>query len=231
MKRDLLLSAFLAAATWSLSSLAAADWDTGPCQGGGTAPCIEAEVSGTTYLFNGSGDYAGEWHGLPTNGEDFEFSGATTWGCSGLNFNCTWTWGAQIKKCQDKDGNWRIGLRVNSASMSGGAYCALIGWEGFPWYTKDTSISSHCPFNDSCENLIPYVANATTYNSNIGPIDFSTFGITRITGGHMHGLLFTPGIGARLDFSSAIYSCDEDDEGCEANGTLTVTNATSLDIR
>ncbi|MFP1682781.1 hypothetical protein ACLD0W_09730 [Alloalcanivorax sp. C16-1] len=231
MKRKILLSAFLATATWSLPGLATADWDTGPCPGSGTAPCIEAEVSGTTYHFNGTGDHAGEWHGLPTTGEDFVFSGATTWGCSGLNANCTWNWGVKIKKCQDENDDWRIGLQVNSASMTGGFICGLLTWSGFPWYSKDVANSSHCPFTDDCSNFTAYDATASSYTNNLGAIDHIIFGTPRVENGHLHEVVFNPGTSANLVFNSQFYDCDDEDQGCSINGTLTVTNATSLDIQ
>ncbi|MFP1682782.1 hypothetical protein ACLD0W_09735 [Alloalcanivorax sp. C16-1] len=231
MKTKLLLSAVLGVAAWSLSSMAAADWDTGPCPGGGSAPCIEAVVNGNTYHFNGTGDHAGEWHGLPTTGADFQFAGATALGCSGLNLNCTLTLGGKVQKCQDSNGDWRIGVQVNSSNVSGGFGCSAVTLGGFPWYAKDASISSHCPFTDDCDNFIPYTPGASSYTGNFGAIDISVFGISRVSGGHVHGVTFTPGTGANFDFDSSFYGCDESDQGCTVDGTLTVTNATSLDIQ
>ena len=231
MKRKLLLSVLLTTATWSLSSLATANWDTGPCPGGGTAPCIEAEVSGTTYHFNGTGDHAGEWHGLPTTGDDFQFSGATVWGCSGLNVNCTWSWGAKIQKCQDNNGDWRIGLQVNSASMTGGFFCGIITWGGFPWYSKDVANSSHCPFTDDCSNFTPYDTSASSYASNLGAIDQIVLGTPQVQNGHLHDVIFYPGTGANLDFNSEFYDCDDVGQDCYVDGTLVLQNATSLDIQ
>ncbi|GAA5138833.1 hypothetical protein [Alloalcanivorax gelatiniphagus] len=230
MKRELLLSAFLAAATWSLPNLASADWDTGPCPGGGTAPCIEAEVSGTTYHFNGSGDHAGEWHGLPTTGEDFEFIGPTQWGCNGLNWNCTVTWTNKIKKCQDSAGDWRIGFQVNSASVSGSFPCAAFVMSGFPWYTKDAKAVSHCPFTDDCNSLIPYSPGASSLVTNLGEIDVTIFGIPRIADSHLHNIVFTPGPSANFSLASEYYDCDDTEVGCSIYGTVSLSNATSLDI-
>ena len=231
MKRKLLLSVLLTAATWSLSSLATADWDTGPCPGGGTAPCIEAEVSGTTYHFNGSGDHAGEWHSLPTTGEDFEFSGATSWGCNGLNYNCTLSWGTKIKKCQDTNRDWRIGLQVNGADFSGAFICNVIVYGDFPWYGRDTNMAGHCPFEDTCDNFIPYDQNASTLTFNLGSIQMDVLGFPRITDGHLHGLVFEPGIAANFTLFSEYYDCDEVTQDCHINGVLTLKNATSLSIQ
>ena len=232
MKRKFLLSAFLVAATWSLSSLATADWDTGPCPGGGTAPCIEAEVSGTTYHFNSSGDHAGEWHGLPTTGEDFEFIGATEWTCHGLDFNCTWTWGAKIKKCMDSSGDWRIGLKVDSNNVSGGFACGTFALAGFPWYIKNSNSSNnHCPFQDSCDDFIPYDGNSSSYAAELGSIDLAIFGIPLVSDGYLQGVFFTPGTGANFAFNSDFYGCDGSEGDCFVQGLLTLTNATSLDIQ
>lgn len=231
MKQQRLLLALLASAICSLASPVTADWDTGPCPGGGTAPCIEAEVSGNTYHFNGTGDHAGEWHGLPTTGEDFEFSGATAWGCRGRNFNCTLTWGARIKKCQDSNGDWRLGLQMNSVNVSGGLGCASFALGSFPWYTKDPHVANHCPFEDDCDSFIPYETGAPNYTTNLGAIDLAIFGIPLIADGHLHGVVFTPGIGANFAFDSEFYGCDDESQGCWVEGALTVTNATSLDVQ
>ena len=230
MKTKLLLSAIFGVAAWSLSSMAAASWSTGPCPGGGAAPCIEAVVSGNTYHFNGSGGHAGVWHGLPTTGADFQFSGPTALGCSGLNLNCTLTLGGKVQKCQDSNGDWRIGVQVNSSNVSGGIGCGTVVLGGFPWYANEDA-APHCPFTDDCDDFIPYDPSASTYSANFGAINISVFGIPRVNGGHVHGVTFTPGVGANFDFASEFYDCNEEEEGCFVDGTLTVTNATSLDIQ
>lgn len=231
MKGKILLSTLLTATIWSLSSLALADWDAGPCPGGGTAPCIEAEVSGNTYHFNGTGDHAGEWHGLPTTGEDFEFvADHVDWGCGGLNWDCSLSWSAKVKKCQDSNGDWRIGVKVNSTAISGGFACGTFVFGGFPWYTRDSTIANHCPFEDNCDSFILYHPSASHYVSNLGEVDLTVFGIPRITDAHLHGVVFTPGTGATFSFASQFYNCDEEDQGCVISGDLVLNNATSLDI-
>ncbi|GAA5127710.1 hypothetical protein [Alloalcanivorax gelatiniphagus] len=232
MKTKLLLSAVLGVAAWSLSSMAAADWDTGPCPGGSSAPCIEAVVNGTTYHFNGTGDHAGEWHGLPTTGADFEFVGdSVELGCSGINLDCTLTLGGKVQKCQDSNGDWRIGVQVNSSNVSGGFLCSTVVLGGFPWYSRDASLANHCPFEDDCDSFIPYDPSATTYSGNFGAIDISVLGSSRVSGGHVHGVTFTPGTGATFSFASQFYDCDDDEQGCEVTGDLVLDNATSLDIQ
>lgn len=231
MKTKLILSAIFGVAAWSLSSLAAASWDPGPCPGGGSAPCIEAVVNGNTYHFNGTGGHAGVWHGLPTTGADFEFSGPTDLSCDSIDLDCTLTLGGKVQKCQDSSGAWRIGVQVNSSNVSGSFPCGTVSLGGFPWYAKDGSITPHCPFTDDCDNFIPYVPGASSYTGNFGEIDISVIGIPRVTNGHVHGVVFNPGVGANFDFNSDFYDCDENELGCSVDGTLTVTNATSLDIQ
>ncbi|WP_162925686.1 hypothetical protein [Isoalcanivorax indicus] len=230
MKMKLALSTLLGVAAWSLSSLAMA-WNPGPCPSpGGPAPCIEAVVSGNTFHFNGDGSGADEWKGLPTTGADFQFSGASALSCSGLNLNCTLNLGGKVKKCQDSNGDWRIGVQVNSSSVTGSFPCGTVGLGNFPWLAKDSTISNHCPFTDDCDNFIPYDPNASTYTGNFGEIDITVLGISRVRDGHVHDVVFTPGVGANFNFNSAFYDCDENDLGCTVNGTLSITNATSLDI-
>lgn len=231
MKTKLLLSAVLGVAAWSLSSMAAASWNTGACPGTGTAPCIEAVVSGNTYHFNGTGGHSGVWHGLPTTGADFQFSGATALGCDGLNLNCTLTLGGKVQKCQDSSGAWRIGVQVNSSNVSGGFPCGTVVLGGFPWYAGDPDSASSCPFEDDCDNFIPYSPGASTYTGDFGAIDINVLFIPRVSGGHVENVVFTPGVGANFNFNSEFYDCDGGEQGCSVNGTLTVTNATSLDIQ
>lgn len=230
MKRETLLSIFLGAAAGSLSSLAAAAWETGPCSGGGSGPCIETKVNGSTYHFNGSGWHAGEWHGLPTSGVNFQFSGSTQWNCGSI-WECTQTWSGKVKKCQDSGGDWRIGIQVSSADVvPGNFYCNFVTLGGFPRYLKGSPITNHCPFTDDCDNFIPYDPSVSTYTANVGPIDIEIFGSPQLANGHVHSVVFTPGVSANFAFSSDFYDCDENDQGCSMDGTLTLDNATSLDI-
>lgn len=232
MKIKLLLSAFIGMAAWSLSSVAAANWDSGPCPQPhqGPAPCIEMEDdNGDFWHFNGDGSHAGVWHEHPLGG-DLSFSGSTTLGCDGLDLNCTLTLSGEVKKCQDSDGNWRIGVRVNNSTVEpGDALCDVVSLGGFPWYSRDDSIVPHCPFEDDCDTFIPYDPNASTYTANFGEIDINVL-FPRVTDGHVHGVVFTPGNPATFSFNSDFFNCDEEDQGCSVNGTLSLDNATSLEV-
>ena len=234
MKIKLLLSTIIGIAAWSLSSVAAANsWDTGACPdpNPGPAPCIETVVNGNTYHFNGSGGHAGVWHGVPAQegGGDFSFSGPSRLECD-IGIDCTLELAGEVKKCEASDGTWRIGVRVNSSDVTGGFACSTIALDGFPWYSKDSSITPHCPFGDVCENFNEYDPNASTYTANFGLIDITVFGSQEVTDGHVHNVVFTPGVGANFDFNSTFYDCEENDQGCSVDGTLTLDNATSLDI-
>ncbi|MBL7250215.1 hypothetical protein [Alloalcanivorax marinus] len=235
MKTKLLLSALLGMAAWSFSGVATADWDTGACPGGGSAPCIETEINGNTYHFNGTGGHAGIWHGRPAaeGGGDFDFSGDDVdLSCSAASPNCNLTLSGQVKKCQDSNGAWRIGVKVTGADVSPGDFlCNFITVSGFPWYSKDDSITPHCPFEDDCDSFIPYDANASTYTGNFGNItvDASLVG-NLVDAEHVHGVVFTPGVGANFAFASDFYTCSETGN-CSITGVLTVDNATSLDVQ
>ena len=232
MKTKLLLSALLGIAAWSFSGMAAANWNTGACPGGGTAPCIETEINGNTYHFNGSGGHAGIWHGRPAaeGGGDFVFEGDNVELICALDLNCTLALSGQVKKCQDSTGAWRIGVKVTGADVSNGTFCGLVNVGGFPWYSKDASITPHCPFEDDCDSFIPYDPNATTYTGNFGDISVTALGMTLVDNEHVHGVVFTPGVGANFDFQSDFFDCEENGD-CSIDGTLTVNNATSLDVK
>ena len=228
MKLKLALSALLGVAAWSLSSMAMA-WDPGPCPGGSSAPCIEVVENGNTYHINGSGQHAGTWYGLPSTGTDFVFSGPSQLNCDGLNLNCTLTLRGKVQKCQDSSGDWRLGVQVNSSSVSGSFPCGTVSLGGFPWYSGEDALP-HCPFGDDCDNFIPYDPTASTLTGNFGTINISVLFIPRVTNGHVHGVVFNPGVGASFDFNSSFFDCDENDLGCSVVGTLELSNATSLDI-
>ncbi|MAO60697.1 MAG: hypothetical protein CL549_13150 [Alcanivorax sp.] len=232
MKTKLLLSALLGMAAWSFSGVATADWDTGACPGGGSAPCIETEINGNTYHFNGTGGHAGIWHGRPAaeGGGDFVFEGDDVALACTIDLECTLALSGQVKKCQDANGAWRIGVKVTDADVSNGLFCGSVNVGGFPWYSKDATIASHCPFEDDCDSFIPYDANASSYTGNFGTIDVDVFGIDLVSSEHVHSVVFTPGVGANFAFASDFYDCD-DNASCSINGVLTVNNATSLDIQ
>lgn len=228
MKMKLALSTLLGVAAWSLSSMAMA-WVSGPCPGGTAAPCIEVVENGNTYHLNGTGGAAGTWWGLPSTGADFAFSGSNVDLQCALNLNCTLTLRGKVQKCQDSSGAWRIGVQVNSASVSGSFPCGVVSVGGFPWYSKDPTIANHCPFEDDCDSFIPYTPGATTYTGHFGTISVSALGIGLVNNEHVHNVVFTPGAGANFAFDSDFYDCDENAD-CYINGVLTLNNATSLDI-
>lgn len=224
MKGKIILSAILGFCAVSLSQVASAGWDPGACPQPhtGPAPCIEAIIGGTAYHFNGTGSHAGEWHGSPVGG-DLVFVGASQLGCSGLNLNCSLTLRGQVKKCQDSAGNWRIGVRVNSYNVAGTG-CGTITLGGFPWYAKDAAITPHCPFEDDCDSFIPYDPAAVNYTANLGEVDISVFFIPRVTDGHVHNVIFTPGVNASFAFNTPFFDCDETNLGCTVNGLLQFNN-------
>ncbi|MEP4372640.1 MAG: hypothetical protein ABJ319_12985, partial [Alloalcanivorax venustensis] len=103
MKTKILLTALLGMAAWSFSGVATASWNTGACPGSGTAPCIETEINGNTYHFNGTGGHADIWHGRPAaeGGGDFVFEGDNVDLECALDLNCTLALSGQVKKCLD----------------------------------------------------------------------------------------------------------------------------------
>ncbi len=193
----------------------AANWDSGACPQPhqGPAPCIETEINGNTYYFNGNGGHVGGWHGRPAaeGGGEFNFSGTH------LEFTCTWgcnlALSGEVKKCQDSGGAWRISVRVTGVDMSPGDFaCNFFTADDFPWYFKDPTIANHCPFEDDCDSFIPYDPSAPTYTANFGDItvDASLVG-NLVNAEHLHDVVFTPGVGANFAFSSPFYNCDEED--------------------
>lgn len=233
MKAKLMISAFLGMAAWSVSNISLAGWDEGPCPQPhtGPAPCIEVLDNNDVYWhFNGDGSHADIWHGAPPAGaNDLSFSGPSDLDCGDLGANCTLTLNGQVKKCQDSNGDWRIGVKVNSSSIGGGGLCSFIGLGGFPWYTGSIDLP-HCPFEDDCDNFIPYTPSPNTLTGTVGSIDITLLGIPRVTGGHVHGVIFTPGCNPTFTFNSDFYDCDEESEGCSVNGVLTATNIQCLNI-
>lgn len=237
MKTKLILSALFGMAAWSLSSVAAANWDTGACPQphAGPAPCIETEINGNTYHFNGSGGHAGEWHGRPAaeGGGDFEFSGSgVDLSCTASSPSCNLSLSGQVKKCEDSNGNWRVGVKVTGADVSAGDFlCSFISVSGFPWYAVEDDAGSHCPFEDDCDNFIPYDPSASTYTANFGDVTVSASLVgTLVDAEHLHSVVFTPGVGANFAFDSPFYNCDEEEQDCSITGVLTLDNGTSLDI-
>ncbi|UWN48416.1 hypothetical protein ASALC70_00596 [Alcanivorax sp. ALC70] len=176
--------------------------------------------------------HADAWHGRPAaeGGGDFVFEGDNVPFYCDWSVDCTLAWSGKIKKCQDNNGNWRVGFQINGASMSNGTFCGLHRFSGFPWYTKDPGITQHCPFEDDCDSLIPYDGNASSYTANVGNIGISALGVPLVEDEHLQGVIFSPGVGANFAFASDFYNCD-DDANCYLAGLLTIKNATSLDIQ
>ena len=238
MKRKILLSSLLGAVAWSVSGGAAASWDSGACPQPhtGSAPCFETEVNGNTYHFNGAGGHADEWHGLPAveGGGDFQFSSQDiNVACAAASPSCAFSASGQVKKCMDSNGAWRIGVRVNAVIISAGDFlCNFVTASGFPWYSKDPTISTHCPFEDDCDSFIPYDPNAATYSANFGGITVAaTLVGTLIDDGHLHEVVFAPGVGATLTASNkTFFDCDDESLDCSVDAVLTLDNATSFDI-
>ncbi|WP_370202621.1 hypothetical protein [Alloalcanivorax venustensis] len=236
MKKTL-LSVLLGMQAWLLSSVVVAGWEEGPCPqpGTGPAPCFElTDDNDDVWHFNGDGAHAAEWHGHPLGG-DLVFSGNNVdLSCSGFGMNCTFSLGSQVKKCQDSNGDWRIGVRITSGEASDGLFCGTIVLAGFPWYSKDPTIPNHCPFEDDCDSLIPYVNGAFSYTANLGAIDMSILASPVVTDGHLNNLVFTPGIVANgeatVDFTNkAFYGCAGDND-CDIDGVAQLSNAKSLYI-
>lgn len=96
---------------------------------------------------------------------------------------------------------------------------------------KDPTIANHCPFEDDCDSFIPYNPSASTYTANFGNItvDANLVG-NLVNAEHLHGVVFTPGVGANFAFSSPFFNCDEEEQDCSIDGVLTLDNATSLEI-
>lgn len=230
MKNKLLLSTILGVAAWSLSSFATAGWVPGPCVTiGGPPPCIETEVNGNVYHFNGSGSNAGKWHGHPIAG-DFEFTGNDVDLQCALDLNCTLRLSGQVKKCLDSNGAWRIGVKVTSSNVSGTFPCGLVSVSGFPWFSKDLDATPHCEFTDNCDDFILFDPSAASYAANFGSINVSALGITLVDHEHVHNVIFTPGSPASFYFDSYFYDCGEV-AGCHINGELFLSNATSLYVK
>lgn len=186
MKAKIIMLSALGVASFGLTQAANASWDSGACSGGGPAPCIEYNDGTNTYHFNGDGSHSGDWHGHPGGG-DFQFTGYTDLGCSLGQFYCELTLTGDVRKFQDGNGDWRIGVRVNSGSVAQGSEgdneCSNISVGGFPWYVGDYP-NDHT-FGASSGML--YTGTSSVYTGNVGDIDvtYTVFGlpISLVTGG------------------------------------------------
>lgn len=206
-----------------------------PCPTQAWPPCFETEINGNIYHFNGGGGHADDWHGLPAaeGGGGFEFSrDDVDFACPSANPRCNMTLSGEVMKCQDSTGAWRIGIRMDALDLSPGDFlCNFVTMGGFPWYLKETNSASHCPFEDDCDGFIPYDPGAPAYSTSLGSVDLNAPFGPWIEEEHLHGVVFTSGVGAALDLSNKIFfDCDEQETGCSIDGILTLNNATSLDI-
>lgn len=120
----------------------------------------------------------------------FEFAGdPVNLGCIDVALSCNLNLGGEVKKGQDSSGAWRIGRRVTSASISPShLMCAVAK---FPWCSKGPSITSHCPFANSCDSFIPYNPSAPIYTAKFGAVDTSVLGVSVVDNEHLHGTVFT----------------------------------------
>jgi len=243
MKTKILITAIFGVAAWSLSSLAMASWSTGACPGSGAAPCVETVINGNTYHFNGSGGHAGVWHGRPAaeGGGDFDFSGGRVDLICPLQFSCDLVLNGQVKKCEDSDGNWRLGVRVTGGNFSGGTFTCnnALTISGFPWYLADPASHDHdagqCPFTDDCDNFLPYDPSASNYVGHLGEVTVSSFLGTHIDAQHVHNVIFTANNQgatptANLNFTNVMFSDCSGNGDCSIDGILYLDNADELNI-
>ena len=250
-----LLASILGVGLLGASQFAAADWDSGRCTSPnpGPAPCVEHQASdGSWWHFNGSGGNAGVWHGYPVNEDgqspeqDFQFSGTTDLSCTLGAFTCELTLNGEVKKFQDGNGNWRIGVRVNSGSVApGDEECDAISVGNFPWYAgHDPDQDAGFPGQHVLSNSTGIVYNGTSsvYTGHIGQIDviYSGLGfpITLVNDGHLHDVQYQNSTNSFLFGSSGTGSQDnilyedgasDTDSGCTVDGAL-VLQPPALDL-
>ena len=122
-------------------------------------------------------------------------------------------------------------FRLILTDSSGAFLCNTIAYGGFPWYATDPAITSHCPFQDTCDSFVPYDPPASSMVFQMGSIDMTVLGLSRLEDGHLHDVTFTLGTGALFDFYSEYYDCGEAELGCQIDAVLSLTNASSLDIK
>ncbi|MBL7250220.1 hypothetical protein ACLD02_10495 [Alloalcanivorax sp. C16-2] len=206
LKRNSLITGALGGALLMLSPLTQASWDSGACPTGLSVPCVEHEYNGNVYHFNGG--HADEWHG-DANGDDFEFAGSGTLECPSQTLNCSISLDAQVKKFQDDQDDWRIGIKVNEANLSGGFLCILADLEGLPWYLADSG--THDNFGN--DDGVPWPGPIT---GNIGTLDVPLAGISDI---HAHGVSYDNY--DTFNLTGDLYENGTDDpQGCSLNGAL-----------
>lgn len=246
----LILASVMGVGLMGASQFATADWESGACPrpNNGPAPCIEHQDStGAWWHFNGDGSHADEWHGYPTNEDgqspeqDFQFTGTTDLSCTLGAFTCDLTLNGEVKKFQDGEGNWRIGVRVNSGSVAvgnGDDECEDITVGGFPWYAghdPDHNGSFSGQHVLSSTTGIVYTGTSSVYTGHVGQIDvgYSVFGfpVSLVSDGHLHDVEYENSSSSFLFGSAGGGSQDniiyeggaaDDDSGCTVDGALTL---------
>lgn len=224
----LVLASAFGMSLMGLSQISTAGWTSGACPQPhtGSAPCVErTSDGGTTWEhFNGSGGHADDWHG------PFEFVGTSTLGCSFIQPTCTLSLTGNVKKFQDGNGDWNIGVQVVSGDVTGSSTCDGIELSGFPWYAGPTSM--HQGFGTSTG--IPYPGS---YIGNMGDINLDALGgFINIDDAHVHNVEFnnngTAPSPSYFDFDSQLYTGgdDDNDSDCNVDGTLYIDNYDDINI-
>jgi hypothetical protein len=248
----------LGLAAFGLSQTAAASWVQGQCaerpNPDGPVPCIEhKDANGMWWHFNGEGDHTNIWHGYPINEdgqapeEPFTFCGQSSLSCTvggiPVDLDCTLCLDGYVKKFQDDDNNWLIGVKVTGGTVSpGDGGCDDITLGGFPWYAGDNQPAPGNEHDNFGEHSgVPYAGSTLPgmFTGNFGAIDitYTLFGIpvSLVTSGHVHSVDFNNNGGGmvRSDFQFGLASTTGDDiiyedgnadtdSGCTVSGTLTL---------
>ncbi|WP_262462818.1 hypothetical protein [Alloalcanivorax balearicus] len=218
MKDKMTIFLVLSAAVFGLTQSAIAGWDSGSCSGGGPEPCVEWSDGTSTYHFNGSGDHDNGWHGHPTRGGDFSFVGSTILNCLGLpTYECTLALDGEIQKFSDGQ-DWRIGIRVNNAELTGGLWCGATSFSGFPWFASD--VNEHATFNVTSGIVWP-----GSLIGNFGDIDMSVLGVSVASGTHIHNVTYDNA--ETFSFNGNFFeNGTEVDTGCSVVGDLELQPST-----
>ena len=249
-KIKMLFASMVCVGFLSVSQFVSANWESGRCQNPnpGEVPCIENQDSQMNWWrFNGDGGHAGVWHCYPENedGEspeqDFQFTGYTSLSCNLGSYYCELTLNGQVKKFQDENGSWRVGVRVNSGSVAVGnadEECEHISVGGFPWYAgHDPDQNASFPGQHvlSSTTGIVYTGTSSVYTGHVGQIDvgYSVFGlpISLVSDGNLHDVEYANASSSFLFGSAGGGSQDniiyeggaaDNDSGCTVDGALTL---------
>ncbi|WP_262462817.1 hypothetical protein [Alloalcanivorax balearicus] len=212
MKAKIIMLSALGAVSFGLTQAASAHWTNGACVSG-TAPCIEWNDNNLTgpKHFNGTGSDNNVWHGHP-NGGDFSFAGTTVLSCPGLpSIECTLTLEGEVKKFNDGQ-DWRVGIRVNNSTITGGLLCGVVSVGGFPWYADETSEDD--VFDEDSGIVWP-----GSLIGNFGNIDVSVFGGAVASNTHIHDVTYNNT--DTFSFNGNLFeNGTEVDTGCSVVGDL-----------